>query len=176
MRELKWNWNITEGRVRLLVRDDGSGIDPQLLRSGREGHFGLPGMRERAERIGAQLRVSSCMTIGTEVELTAPGHTALRASSERHCTGLPGCGHEDRARSPERNRELRRQRSEEITTGESPLPNPRRKACYVRAADPSSKRPTTKALSNYYESQGFAFPFQIILLRWMCFSKHTKEM
>ena len=43
--------------VRLLVRDDGVGVDPEVLRVGREGHYGLTGMRERAERIGGRLRL-----------------------------------------------------------------------------------------------------------------------
>ena len=55
---------------RLLVHDDGRGLNPDLLRFGREGHFGLPGMRERAERIGGQLRVLSRPGSGTDVELT----------------------------------------------------------------------------------------------------------
>ena len=38
-------------RFRIVVRDDGCGIDPQVLRAGREGHWGLPGMRERAEEL-----------------------------------------------------------------------------------------------------------------------------
>lgn len=60
-------------RFRFLVRDNGCGIDPNVLRSGRDGHWGLPGMRERAERIGAQLHVWSSAAAGTEVELSAPG-------------------------------------------------------------------------------------------------------
>jgi glucose-6-phosphate-specific signal transduction histidine kinase len=48
----------TDSQLRVVVRDDGLGIDPQVLQSGREGHWGLRGMRERAEKIGAQLRVS----------------------------------------------------------------------------------------------------------------------
>src|SRR5262249_31974449 len=40
-------------QMRIVVRDNGSGIDQQILASGREGHWGLSGMRERAERIGA---------------------------------------------------------------------------------------------------------------------------
>jgi ligand-binding sensor domain-containing protein len=43
----------------LFVRDDGAGIDAEVLRSGREGHWGLSGMRERAQGIGARLRVAS---------------------------------------------------------------------------------------------------------------------
>jgi signal transduction histidine kinase/ligand-binding sensor domain-containing protein len=65
-------------RLRVFVRDSGCGIDPQVLRSGREGHWGLPGMRERAERIGAQLHVWSSPAAGTEVELSIPGHLAFQ--------------------------------------------------------------------------------------------------
>lgn len=64
-------------RLRVLVRDDGRGIDPEVLRSGREGHWGLSGMRERAERIGARLKVWSRDEAGTEVEMSIPGHIAF---------------------------------------------------------------------------------------------------
>lgn len=64
--------------LRLLVRDDGCGIDPQILRAGREGHWGLAGMRERAERINAQLHVRSRVGAGTEVELSVPAHLAFQ--------------------------------------------------------------------------------------------------
>ena len=70
--------------LRILVRDNGCGIDPQVLRAGRDGHWGLPGMRERAEKVGAKLRVWSRAAAGTEVELTVPGHVAFQAhASER---------------------------------------------------------------------------------------------
>jgi len=67
--------------LRLLVRDSGSGIDPQVMRSRREGHSGLEGMRERAERIGGRLHVYSSATAGTEVELTVPSRVALNPRS-----------------------------------------------------------------------------------------------
>jgi signal transduction histidine kinase len=57
-------------KVRLIVRDNGSGIDSEVLRSGRTLHWGLLGMRERAAGIGAQLTVWSKRGAGTEVELT----------------------------------------------------------------------------------------------------------
>jgi len=67
--------------LRVLVRDDGRGIDPQVLNSGREGHWGLPGMRERSEGIGARLKLRSRMGAGTEVELTVPGAIAFESET-----------------------------------------------------------------------------------------------
>jgi signal transduction histidine kinase len=63
--------------LRILVRDDGAGIDREVLDSGREGHWGLTGMRERAESIGARLKVWSRLNGGTEVELVIPSHVAF---------------------------------------------------------------------------------------------------
>ena len=62
-------------RLRLRVRDDGRGIDPARLQ-GREGHFGLRGMHERAELIGGKLTVWSACEAGTEVELDIPADLA----------------------------------------------------------------------------------------------------
>ena len=64
------------GRLRLLVRDDGGGIDARVLQAGSDGHWGLPGMRERAGQIGARFTVWSRAAAGTEVELIVPGHLA----------------------------------------------------------------------------------------------------
>jgi len=63
--------------LRVVVRDDGCGIDPDVLRTGRDGHFGLSGMRERAKRMDAQLAVRSRVGSGTEVELVVPGRVAF---------------------------------------------------------------------------------------------------
>src|SRR5262249_1084704 len=65
-------------QLRVLVRDNGCGIDPQVLRSGRDGHWGLSGMRERAERVGARLKLWSRLAGGTEVEISVPGEVAYR--------------------------------------------------------------------------------------------------
>jgi len=70
--------------LRILVRDDGRGIDPQVLHSGREGHWGLVGIRERSERIGANLRLRSRIGAGTEIDLTVPGAIAFEKSLSGH--------------------------------------------------------------------------------------------
>jgi signal transduction histidine kinase len=67
----------TAAGLRLVVRDDGRGIDAAVLRAGSEGHWGLPGMRERAQRIGARFTVSSRAGAGTEVELMIPGRVVF---------------------------------------------------------------------------------------------------
>ena len=59
------------------VRDDGCGIAPHIVEDGRSGHFGLSGMRERAERSGALLRLWSRVGVGTEVEIHMPAKTAF---------------------------------------------------------------------------------------------------
>ncbi|MBV9928039.1 MAG: hypothetical protein JOZ96_23675 [Acidobacteria bacterium] len=71
-------------QFRLRVRDDGRGIDPEIIEEGgRADHWGLQGMRERAQRIGAQLKMWSRPETGTEVELTVPGATAYKAARVR---------------------------------------------------------------------------------------------
>ncbi|MBV9441441.1 MAG: hypothetical protein JO217_01985 [Acidobacteriaceae bacterium] len=72
--------------LRLLVRDNGCGIDPLVLQSGRDGHWGLSGMRERAERIGVRLKVWSSSSAGTEIELSIPAHIAFPAEATEHRT------------------------------------------------------------------------------------------
>lgn len=66
---------LTYGRreLRMVVSDNGRGIDPAVLRMGRECHWGLKGMRERAEKIGGKLTFSSRTCGGTEVDLCVPG-------------------------------------------------------------------------------------------------------
>jgi signal transduction histidine kinase/ligand-binding sensor domain-containing protein len=70
--------------LRLLVRDNGCGIDPSILAKGsRAGHWGLEGMRERAQEIGSDLEIRSRPGAGTEVELKIP----LRASDRKRVFG-----------------------------------------------------------------------------------------
>jgi len=64
----------------LRVRDNGKGIDSKVLEGGRVGHYGLPGMRERAKLVGAKLAVWSQLQSGTETELTIPSSLAYAKS------------------------------------------------------------------------------------------------
>jgi len=73
-----------QDQFRLRVRDNGKGMDPQVLEKGRRpGHWGLPGVRERAQQIGAKLDIWSEMEAGTEVQLAVAASVAYRKRSGR---------------------------------------------------------------------------------------------
>jgi ligand-binding sensor domain-containing protein/signal transduction histidine kinase len=76
--------------LRVRIRDDGVGIDPHVLDHGaRAGHWGLPGMRERAKQIGGKFDVWSEQGAGTEVELTVPASVVYRSSPPQAGRELP---------------------------------------------------------------------------------------
>ena len=65
--------------LRIRIRDNGTGIDPKVLERGaRDGHWGLPGVRERAKLIGAQLDFWSEPGVGTEVQVSVPASVAYQ--------------------------------------------------------------------------------------------------
>jgi signal transduction histidine kinase len=72
-----------ERAFRLRIRDDGQGIPAEILEKGREGHYGLPGIRERARQIGAKLTIWSRAGSGTEIELSLGGSIAYVTSARR---------------------------------------------------------------------------------------------
>jgi len=68
----------------LLIRDDGKGIDPTVVNAGgRPGHWGLPGVRERAKQIQSHLDFWTENRAGTEVQLTVPAAVAYKTSTNR---------------------------------------------------------------------------------------------
>lgn len=71
--ELRYAQDLT-----VRVKDDGIGIDPLVVADGKDGHFGLKGMRERAARIGADLTIVSSANTGTVVALVVPGGIVFR--------------------------------------------------------------------------------------------------
>jgi signal transduction histidine kinase len=60
------------GILALRVRDDGRGFDPENTGVAGGGHYGLIGMRERAERIGGRLTLNSRPGEGTEKLIEVP--------------------------------------------------------------------------------------------------------
>ena len=63
--------------LRVRLRDDGRGLEPDVMKAGgRALHWGLPGMRERAARVGAQLDLRSSPETGTEIELRVAAEIA----------------------------------------------------------------------------------------------------
>ena len=82
-RQIEAEITYGERDLRVRIRDDGQGMDPQRLDMGRAGHWGLTGMRERAQQIGAQLNLWSEVGAGTEVELRIPGSVAYGSSRSR---------------------------------------------------------------------------------------------
>jgi signal transduction histidine kinase len=73
---LKYGHDLT-----VLIKDNGVGIDPAILDHGKEGRFGLHGMRERVARIGGKLTVASSTGSGTEITVIIPGGIVFREPS-----------------------------------------------------------------------------------------------
>lgn len=68
-----------EDQLRLRIREDGEGIASKILEAGgQSGHFGILGIRERAQRIGSRLAFCSVAGEGTEVELAVPAAIACQ--------------------------------------------------------------------------------------------------
>ena len=83
-RQIEVEIRYDHDQFRLRVRDDGKGIDLAVLENqARTGHYGLPGMRERAKLVGGTLTVWSEVDAGAEVELTVPAAAAYMGSGRR---------------------------------------------------------------------------------------------
>lgn len=63
----------------VAIRDNGIGLpDDVVSKGGRDGHYGLTGMRERAQRVGGVLSVSTQKGIGTQIRVSVPAKAAYR--------------------------------------------------------------------------------------------------
>ena len=65
----------------LRISDNGVGVGPAIADGGKEGHFGLQGMRERAVRIAGKLTIVSTANSGTEIMLVVPGGIIYRKTT-----------------------------------------------------------------------------------------------
>jgi signal transduction histidine kinase/ligand-binding sensor domain-containing protein len=79
-RQIEVEIRYEERKLSLCVRDNGKGIDSKILgEKPPAGHFGLGGMRERAEIAGGRLDVWSEVGAGTQVDLSIPASLAYAA-------------------------------------------------------------------------------------------------
>lgn len=67
-------------RVTLTVRDDGAGFVPAAV-SADGGHFGLHGMRTRAQKLAGQLTINSKPGAGTSIEVVVPGNNRMASDN-----------------------------------------------------------------------------------------------
>lgn len=81
-RQIEAELSYGERMFRLRIRDDGKGIPAGMVEGGRPGHYGVPGMRERARQVGAELTIWSREGMGTEIELSIAGPIAYRKRKE----------------------------------------------------------------------------------------------
>jgi signal transduction histidine kinase/ligand-binding sensor domain-containing protein len=82
-RRIEVELRYDDRQFQLRVRDDGQGIGDAVLDRAQPGHFGVSGMRERAELIGGHFEVWSKAGMGTEVALTIPGGAVYEAPQRR---------------------------------------------------------------------------------------------
>src|SRR4029453_7255945 len=89
-RQVEVEIRYEDRQFQLRVRDDGRGIGAPVLDGHRAGHFGMVGMRERAELIGGQFEVWSETGMGTEVALTIPGTVVYATQATRRFWSFVG--------------------------------------------------------------------------------------
>ncbi len=77
---------VNEDGLDLRVADNGRGFD---MRAEHAGHFGLLGMRERAQRVGAHMDLISAPGAGTQVRVSMPLPATAPPATAPPATALP---------------------------------------------------------------------------------------
>jgi signal transduction histidine kinase len=72
-----------EQHLVMRIQDNGCGMSDETLKLRRPGHYGLIGMQERAERLGASISIRSRVGEGTEVNLSVPAHLLYQEDVRR---------------------------------------------------------------------------------------------
>jgi signal transduction histidine kinase len=88
-RKVKIELQFTPHKIVLQIHDDGKGFNPEACAGPKDGHFGLLGIRERTERLGGQIQITSAPGTGTSVRVEIPagspnGQEPLQPASEAH--------------------------------------------------------------------------------------------
>ena len=76
-KRVELTFQFSDKRLTVRIWDNGCGIDARMLKKGRDRHWGLATMRERAATIGGLLKIVSIATGGTEVQLSIPVNLRL---------------------------------------------------------------------------------------------------
>jgi signal transduction histidine kinase/ligand-binding sensor domain-containing protein len=87
-----------ERHLELRVQDNGRGINEESLNLQRPGHYGIAGMKERAERLDGSISIRSRVSEGTEVSLTVPAHLLYQDDARRSGRSLAETWHFMRGR------------------------------------------------------------------------------
>jgi signal transduction histidine kinase len=86
-----------QDQLRVRIRDDGKGIEPKILKAGgRPGHWGIRGMCERTQQIGARLDFWSEVGAGAEIQLTVPAAMAYKYRTDSRFRLLTRSGRHER--------------------------------------------------------------------------------
>jgi signal transduction histidine kinase len=77
--EIKAEIGFEPARLTLDIFDNGEGLDSDILSGSKPtGHWGLSGMQERADNLGATLKIAARPGGGTHLRLVVPGSMAFR--------------------------------------------------------------------------------------------------
>jgi signal transduction histidine kinase len=83
-RSIKMDLQFSPKAVVLQIRDDGRGFAPEACDGPKDGHFGLLGIRERAERLAGQVSITSAPGAGAVVRVEIPINDSNTASGPIH--------------------------------------------------------------------------------------------
>lgn len=88
--EIKVEFNYASHNVNMKIADNGVGMEDVVRTSGKEGHWGLLGMRERAERIKATLSITSQPGLGTIIDVRIRSRFAYAGNRRRFLSRFVG--------------------------------------------------------------------------------------
>jgi signal transduction histidine kinase len=95
--------NFAKRGLRISIRDNGIGVSEQQMRlREREGHWGMAGMRERSEKLGGRLMVTSQLSVGTVIEVIIPRRPNFMMPPALFISGMLMSSADDEYRQEER--------------------------------------------------------------------------